>query len=322
LRKSKLGCPEETILQLGNKDEYIEGKTLWEIVQKQFEWEMNTFPQVKILNYDLHMDEATPHVHQRKVWIGHDENGFECVGQNKALEEMGYTLPDNTRKRSRYNNPKQTYTKMCREHFVQLCQERGIEIDLIPLDPSKTGLELDEYKRQQEQKQVEDLRSERNMYLKQIEKLAKANDEREKKRQILDKIQKKNDYEIVSMKKWEYDNLVKVNQSVPQLAREIETNKKDYSKVTEELCIEKKRLVKLEKEKKERIQYEAERLAAQKIQAQKREYNDNNAIVREYLELHGMIDHFRRYYKEKKREQDREYEYENGREEQEQEYER
>lgn len=154
-RQNKLSCPEETILQIGNKDNTIDPKLLKTICMEHITWEMNTFPNVKVLNAAIHVDEqGAPHMHERKVWVAHTKDGL-AVGQAKALDEMGIKRPDTDKKKDRYNNPKTTYTAMCREHFIKLCQEHGLNIELEPDTTSKHGLDLQEFKGEQERKKTQ-----------------------------------------------------------------------------------------------------------------------------------------------------------------------
>lgn len=176
-RKSKNTCPEEEILQLGNVENHIDGDTLWQICIEQLRWEQEQFPNVRILNVSLHVDEATPHVHVRKVWVAH-ENNMLIVNQKKALEEMNIQAPDPHQKIGRYNNPKMTYTQLCREHFLEICRENEIEIETEPLEASRSGLTQLEYKRQQEEKRIKELQEKTEEELKnEIEKWRESKEE-------------------------------------------------------------------------------------------------------------------------------------------------
>lgn len=150
-RKSQKSCPEETILQIGKKGDTARAKVLFDVVKRQLAWEQRTFPQRKILDVAIHVDEqGAPHAHVRAVWIGHDKDGRACVNQSKALSEMGVKAPDISKPIDRYNNAKTTFTKACRDHFIGLCKERGLELETEPLERSRTGLSLEEYKARQE----------------------------------------------------------------------------------------------------------------------------------------------------------------------------
>ena len=66
-RMSKKSCCEEVIRQIGDKNESVDPRTLVDILSEQMEWERQTFPNCITLNYAFHFDEATPHLHERKV---------------------------------------------------------------------------------------------------------------------------------------------------------------------------------------------------------------------------------------------------------------
>lgn len=146
-RTSPLTCPEETLYYIGDKSNTVDTNVLEEIIQKQLEWESEEFPDVKYLNIAIHRDEeGADHIHARKVYIAHDENGDLIVNQTKALANMGIERPDTSKPSSKFNNAKMTYTKLVREHFIELCKEYGLEIETEPKEKSKTGYSLEEYK--------------------------------------------------------------------------------------------------------------------------------------------------------------------------------
>ena len=155
-RKSKRYCPEETIFQIGNVVETVDYKTLYEVLLNQIKWEMKEFKNVKVLNFALHTDEeGAPHVHVRKVWTAKGEDGYTTVSQTKALEEMGIKRPDLSKdENTRYNNPKMTYTQRCREHFIELCEQKGLIIEKTPATTSKKSLDLDTFKANKEKEKA------------------------------------------------------------------------------------------------------------------------------------------------------------------------
>lgn len=153
--RSTRSCPEETLYTAG-KD--VDPQVLWKIYLEHQAWKAERYPQCQTLDASLHVDEpnAMPHVHERSVWIGHDSKGMEVVGQSKALSEMGVLPPDPEAKYGKHNNAKMTFTRECREHFIQVCRAHGLEITEEPLPSEKVGLELMEYKIQHAQERVLD----------------------------------------------------------------------------------------------------------------------------------------------------------------------
>lgn len=86
--------PEETIRQVGNREESIDRELLIKInedyEQKLDQWNKEHKFPFAILTRSYHFDEEVPHIHERKVWIWDEEiNGRFVlkIGQEKALEK-------------------------------------------------------------------------------------------------------------------------------------------------------------------------------------------------------------------------------------------
>lgn len=145
-RKSPQTCPEEVILQIGKMGDTIPADMMARIIQEQINWEQQQFPGVKVLDVALHMDEqGAPHIHERRAWVYTDKDGNFAISQNKALEQMGVELPNPNKPRSRFNNRKMSFSRMCREHLLQICREHGLEIEEIPQEKSRSGRTLEDY---------------------------------------------------------------------------------------------------------------------------------------------------------------------------------
>lgn len=145
-RRSPQTCPEEVILMIGKAGDTIPADMMARIIQEQINWEQKTFPGVKVLDVALHMDEqGAPHIHERRAWIYTDRDGNLAISQNKALEQMGIELPNPDKPRGRFNNRKQTFSRMCREHLLQICKEHGLEIEEIPQEKSRSGRTIEDY---------------------------------------------------------------------------------------------------------------------------------------------------------------------------------
>lgn len=146
-RKSPQTCPEEVILQIGKMGDTIPADMMARIIQEQINWEQKQFPGLKVLDVALHMDEqGAPHIHERRAWVYTDKAGNLAISQNKSLEQMGVELPNPDKPRSRFNNRKQIFSRMCREHLLQICREHGLEIEEIPQEKSRSGRTLEDYK--------------------------------------------------------------------------------------------------------------------------------------------------------------------------------
>ena len=156
-RKSPQTCPEEVILQIGKLGDTIPADMMARIIQEQINWEQKQFPGLKVLNVALHMDEqGAPHIHERRAWVYTDKDGNLAISQNKSLEQMGVELPNPDRPRGRFNNRKQTFSRMCREHLLQICREHGLEIEEIPQEKSRSGLSHVAYMTRQEEEKAAD----------------------------------------------------------------------------------------------------------------------------------------------------------------------
>lgn len=148
-RSNPRTCPEETILMIGNKDEYIPPQTLRAICEKLKDWEEKSIPGLTVLNLALHVDEqGAPHIHMRRAWIYRDENGTESISQGKTLEKAGIPLPHPDKPQGRNNNRKQTFSKQERQALYEICRGYGLEnlLEMQPREKSKSGRELEDYK--------------------------------------------------------------------------------------------------------------------------------------------------------------------------------
>ena len=117
LLKSKKTAPEEVIYQIGNKDDTVDPNQLIAVYNEFNAWHRERFGHhIKRLDVALHLDEQTPHVHVRQVWTYRHPAGYLAIGQEKALKQLGYQLPEPGAKESRTNNRKIVYTRECREN--------------------------------------------------------------------------------------------------------------------------------------------------------------------------------------------------------------
>lgn len=149
-RRNKKTCPEELLLYVGKKGDTINKRQLLKICADYIEWMNSTFKNVQFLNAALHMDESgAPHMHVRYVWMANDRYGMQHVSQSAALKEMGIERPDCGKPASRYNNAKMTFTQICREQFINICQSHGLDIETEPREPGRSGMTLLNYKAMQ-----------------------------------------------------------------------------------------------------------------------------------------------------------------------------
>ena len=89
LLKSKKTCPEETVYQIGTLDNHVPPELLIEIVTEFMEIVNERFgSHVHILNWALHLDESTPHIHERHVFDCENQYG-EIAPQQEKLFGIG-----------------------------------------------------------------------------------------------------------------------------------------------------------------------------------------------------------------------------------------
>lgn len=133
LRLDKRTKPEETIIQIGDMDEYPDDPNILLRVFNGLQKYSNeiTHHHCKILDAAIHMDESTPHIHIRKVWV-YEKDGIKRIGQEESLRRAGIPLPYPDRPQSKFNNRKITYDRMMREKMIELCKEHGLKIDAVP----------------------------------------------------------------------------------------------------------------------------------------------------------------------------------------------
>lgn len=158
--KNNKTCPEESILQLGNIDCSVTPDVLAKVVAEFFEeFEKRYGSHVHILDWALHLDEATPHVHVRQVYDALNKYGELCPQQEKALEELGFELPDPTKKRSRFNNRKMCFDAECRKLFLDIGQKNGVELEYEPEYGGASYLEKQDYIIENQQKRIAEMQA-------------------------------------------------------------------------------------------------------------------------------------------------------------------
>lgn len=175
LLKNKKTCPEETIYQIGTIEESVSPEILLQIANDFFgEMESRFGTHVHILNWALHLDEGTPHIQERHVFDCKNQYGELCPQQEKALEELGISLPDPTKPKGRHNNRKQTFDAMCRELLFEICERYGLQLEREPIYGGKSYLEKNDFiieKQKQVMAEKEQALSEITMKLEDAESL-------------------------------------------------------------------------------------------------------------------------------------------------------
>ncbi len=111
---------------------------------------------VHILDWALHLDEVTPHIHERHVFGALNRYGKLCSQQDKALEELGFELPKTNEKKGKYNNRKLVFDDECRKLCISMCQKHGLNIDVEPIYGGASYLEQQDFIIMNQQKRIDE----------------------------------------------------------------------------------------------------------------------------------------------------------------------
>ena len=143
---SKKTCPEESIYQLGTLESHASPKELFQIATEFMDEFHERFGKhVHILDWALHLDEGTPHIHERHVFDCENKYGEIAPQQEKALEALGFELPKPDKPLGRYNNRKITFDAACRTMLFEIARRHGLELDEVPEYGGRTYLEKQDY---------------------------------------------------------------------------------------------------------------------------------------------------------------------------------
>ena len=146
LLKNNKTCPEESIYQIGTMEESVPPETLALIVSEFYEEFENRFgSHIHILDWALHLDEGTPHIHERHVFDCENRYGELCPQQEKALEELGIPLPKPEQAKGKHNNRKQTFDAVCRTILFDIAKRHGPHLEQEPSYGGREYLEKQDY---------------------------------------------------------------------------------------------------------------------------------------------------------------------------------
>ncbi len=141
----------ENVVQIGSKNDTAvadengcmtdEAAKAAKVLEKYAQTFQERNPNLYLFNCVLHMDEATLHLHMDYIPVAHGyKSGMETRNSlTKALQQMGFD-----KAKSRNENETVAWQKREREYLTELCQEQGIEIDVLGI--SRDNLTLPEYK--------------------------------------------------------------------------------------------------------------------------------------------------------------------------------
>ena len=97
------------------------------------------------MDWSLHLDEATPHIHERHVFDCENRYGEIAPQQEKALEALGFDLPNPDQKPGKLNNRKMTFDAACRAMLFDICEKHGLHLDHEPEYGGRKYLEKQDY---------------------------------------------------------------------------------------------------------------------------------------------------------------------------------
>ena len=130
LLSSRKTCPEETIYQFGTLDEHASVEDLVLVVTEfMSEFHERFGTHVHLLDWALHLDESTPHIHERHVFDCENKYGEVAPQQEKALEALGFDLPNPDKPLSRRNNRKISFDAACRKMLFEIAKRHGLELE-------------------------------------------------------------------------------------------------------------------------------------------------------------------------------------------------
>lgn len=109
------------------------------------EFEKRFGTHVHILDWALHLDEGTPHIHERHVFDCENKYGELCPQQEKALEALDIPRPNPDKPKGRNNNRKQTFDAICRELLFEIAKKHNLHLEQEPEYGGRKYLEKQDY---------------------------------------------------------------------------------------------------------------------------------------------------------------------------------
>ncbi len=216
-------CPEESIYQIGTVDESVSGEVLAKIATEFFaEMEEKFGAHVHILDWALHLDEGTPHIHERHVFDCENKYGELCPQQEKALEELGIPLPNPDKKKGKNNNRKQTFDAECRKMLFRICAKHNLHLQMEPTYGGRGYLEKQDFIIEKQKETISVQREILTETSQAIEEREKKIGKAEKAIAEKEKILKKHD-EVIAEKKQELSQKQTALEDVTMKLADMET---------------------------------------------------------------------------------------------------
>lgn len=151
-------CPEETIYQIGKEGDCPPPEVLTAVVQEFMVTLTECFgSHVHILDWALHLDETSPHIHARQVFDIENRYGEIEPKQEKALEALEIPLPFPDKKPGRQNNRKISFDSMCRELLLNICEEHGLDVEREAIYGGQANRDKNDYIIEAQQERIAEL---------------------------------------------------------------------------------------------------------------------------------------------------------------------
>ena len=109
--------------------EYVGANLAKKVTEFIEEFKAKYGTHVHVLDWALHLDESTPHIHERHVFDCENKYGEVAPQQEKALEALGFNLPDTDKPLSRRNNRKIAFDAACRKMLFEIAKRHGLELE-------------------------------------------------------------------------------------------------------------------------------------------------------------------------------------------------
>lgn len=157
IRLNKKTCPEESIYQMGTIGDTESPEDLCNVFLEFLDWFQGSFGEhIHILTWALHMDESTPHIHEKHVFDAENRYGEIAPQQEEALLQLGFELPDPSQPKSKTNNRKMVFDAACRAKLFDIAKAHGITLEEEPEYGGRAYLEKQDYILMKQKETIQD----------------------------------------------------------------------------------------------------------------------------------------------------------------------
>ena len=157
IRLNKKNCPEESIYQMGTMGDAETSEDLCAVFLEYLDWFQESFGgHIHVLTWALHMDESTPHIHEKHVFDARNRYGELVPQQEEALLQLGFELPDPDKPKSKTNNRKIVFDAVCRTKLFDIAKSHGITLEEEPEYGGRAYLEKQDYILKKQKESIRD----------------------------------------------------------------------------------------------------------------------------------------------------------------------